>query len=119
MELSLIADAMLAAGAIGAGLYCFVLARKLAKFSDLENGMGSAVAVLSSQVEELQATLEAAQNSASGSANSLQELTARAEAAEQKLEIMMAALHDVPKAMPDERVAPREPMFARHKSGAA
>ncbi len=47
--MELIADILLVAGALGAGLYCFVLSRRLRKFTDLEQGVGGAVAVLSSQ----------------------------------------------------------------------
>ena len=51
--MELIADILLAAGAIGAGVYCFVLARRLNRFNDLEKGVGGAVAVLSAQVDDL------------------------------------------------------------------
>ena len=47
--MNLIADILLVAGALGAGIYCFVLARRLSKFNDLESGVGGAVAVLSAQ----------------------------------------------------------------------
>ena len=43
--MELIADILLVAGALGAGLYCHVLARRLSRFNDLENGVGGAVAV--------------------------------------------------------------------------
>ena len=94
--MELVADILLAAGALGAGLYCFVLARRLKRFNDLEKGVGGAVAVLSSQVDTLSRTLAAAQ-AASGSSNAaLDELTRNAEAVAKRLELMMAAMHDVP-----------------------
>jgi len=60
-----IADILLVAGALGAGFYCFILARRLSRFNDLENGVGGAVAVLSAQVDDLTRALAAARNRAS------------------------------------------------------
>ena len=48
--MTLIADILLVAGALGAGLYCHVLAGRLRRFTDLEKGVGGAVAVLSAQI---------------------------------------------------------------------
>ena len=55
--MNLIADILLVAGALGASLYCFVLSRRLAKFNDLEQGIGGAVAILSVQVDDMTKTL--------------------------------------------------------------
>lgn len=93
-----IADILLAAGAIGAGIYCFVLGRRLNRFNDLEKGVGGAVAVLSAQVDDLNRTLAAAQNTAAGSAQTLTNLTTRAEDMSRRLELQMASLHDIPPA---------------------
>jgi hypothetical protein len=92
----LIADILLAAGALGAGFYCFVLARRLNRFNDLEKGVGGAVAVLSAQVDDLTKTLDAARNASEDSDNSLEELTVRAESVAQRLELIMASMHDMP-----------------------
>ena len=62
--MELIADVLLVADAIGAGLYCFILAKRLNRFNDLEKGVGGAVAVLSVQVDELTKTLANAQTAA-------------------------------------------------------
>ncbi|MFD1344034.1 hypothetical protein [Litorisediminicola beolgyonensis] len=94
--MELIADALLVAGALGAGFYCFVLSRRLTRFNDLESGMGGAVAVLSAQVDDMTRTLSAAQRSAGASTESLAELTARAESVAKRLELMVASLHDIP-----------------------
>ena len=59
--MDIIADILLISGAIGAGVYCLVLGRRLNKFNDLEKGVGGAVAVLSAQVDDLNRTLAAAQ----------------------------------------------------------
>ncbi|WP_136443235.1 DUF6468 domain-containing protein [Pacificoceanicola onchidii] len=94
--MDLIADILLVAGALGAGFYCFILARRLTKFTDLENGVGGAVAVLSAQVDDLTKTLNAAQATAGDSSKSLQELTERAEDVAKRLELMVASMHDLP-----------------------
>lgn len=102
--MELIADILLASGAIGAGLYCFVLGRRLNRFNDLEKGVGGAVAVLSAQVDDLNRTLNAAQQTAAVSARTLTDLTARAEDISRRLELQMASLHDLPAAAPRETV---------------
>lgn len=119
--MDMIADILLVAGALGAGLYCFVLARRLSRFNDLENGVGGAVAVLSAQVDDLTKTLAAAQKSASASTGSLGALTERAEGVAKRLELLVASMHDLPEEKPQPTaVAPqqpepmKEPMFVRH-----
>ena len=94
--MELIADILLAAGAIGAGFYCFVLSRRLRTFNQLEGGMGGAIAVLSAQVDDLTRALEAARGAAGDSVNSLRDMTQRAETSAAKLELMLATLHDLP-----------------------
>lgn len=119
--MDMIADILLVAGALGAGLYCFVLARRLARFNDLENGVGGAVAVLSAQVDDLTKTLTAAQRTAGESTASLDALTERAESVAKRLELMVASMHDLPESppAPQAEAAPKpepmkEPMFVRH-----
>ena len=56
--MELIADFLLVAGALGAGLYCYILGRRLNRFNSLEKGVGGAVAVLSSRVNELEQLLK-------------------------------------------------------------
>lgn len=94
--MELVADILLVAGALGAGFYCFVLARRLTRFTDLENGVGGAVAVLSAQVDDLSRTLSAAQKTAGASSESLTELTTRAEDVARRLELLVASMHDLP-----------------------
>ncbi|WP_293574019.1 hypothetical protein [Phaeobacter sp.] len=103
--MELIADILLAAGAMGAGFYCLVLSRRLKKFNDLEKGVGGAVAVLSAQVDDLNKSLLAARQVSDGSSKALDQLTGRAESVAQRLELMMASMHD----MPDVPVPAPEP----------
>lgn len=109
--MELIADILLVAGALGAAFYCFVLARRLARFNDLEKGVGGAVAVLSAQVDDLTRTLNAAQSSTRDTTASLDGLTDRAETVAKRLELLVASMHDLSE-QPQEDVA--EPMFVRH-----
>lgn len=118
--MELIADILLVAGALGAGFYCHVLARRLSRFNDLEKGVGGAVAVLSAQVDDLTRTLRDAQMTAAGSMDSLDGLTDRAESVAKRLELLVASMHDLPDdgARPDIATASRDrvdaPVFRRH-----
>jgi hypothetical protein len=117
--MDLIADILLVAGALGAGLYCHVLARRLSRFNDLETGVGGAVAVLSAQVDDLARTLRAAQTAAGAETRSLEALTDRAEAVAGRLELLVASMHDLPEpqappAPPQAAETGAAPVFRRH-----
>src|SRR6056297_480323 len=117
--MELIADILLVSGALGAGVYCFVLARRLSRFNDLENGVGGAVAVLSAQVDDLTKTLEAAQATANASSHSLDGLTDRAESGAKRLELLVASMHDLPQSdhkTGSGKAAAEVPVFQRHDS---
>lgn len=92
----LIADILMAAGSFGAAIYCYVLSVRLKKFTTLETGMGGAIAVLSAQVDDMTRALEQARVTAHGSADGLIALTARAETVAGRLELLVAAMHDLP-----------------------
>ncbi len=94
--MELVADIFLIFGAIAATGYCIVLSRRLRRFTDLEKGVGGAIALLSVQVDDMTKTLGVAQTSAAGSAQSLDQLTTKAEAAARRLELLVAAMHDLP-----------------------
>ena len=95
-----IADILLISGAAGAALYCIVLSRRLRRFNDLEKGVGGAIAVLSTQVDDMTKTLERAQQSANGANGSLEGLTVRAEEVAKRLELLVASMHDLPAEAP-------------------
>lgn len=121
--MTLIADILLAAGAFGAALYCYVLSGRLKKFTTLETGMGGAIAVLSAQVDDMTRALEKARVAATGSVEGLGALTIRAETAAGRLEILVAALHDLPPSPPVGDVDPAEDdrrlRFVRRRGQAA
>lgn len=94
--MQLLADLISTLAAIAAAGYCLILARRLKRFNQLENGMGGAIAVLSAQVDDMTRALERAQATAAHSETQLRALTERAENGAEKLELMLAALHDLP-----------------------
>lgn len=108
--MALIADMLMAAGAFGAAIYCYVLSGRLQRFAALESGMGGAIAVLSAQVDDMTKALAAAGSAATGSASNLDALTRRAETVAARLELLVASMHDLPR--PEEgsgRTAPPAP----------
>ena len=102
--MQLIADFLLGIGALAAAAYCLVLSRRLQRFTQLENGMGGAIAVLSAQVDDMTKALEKAQATAKSSVTTLESMTGRAEGVAEKLELLLASMHDIPD--PKQRVAP-------------
>ncbi|MCP5036727.1 MAG: hypothetical protein GY945_03915 [Rhodobacteraceae bacterium] len=102
--MDMIADILLAAGALGAAVYCVVLAGRLKRFNNLQNGVGGAVAVLSVQVDDMTKTLQKTQNAAIASSVKLTSLTERAEDVSRRLELMLASMHDLPE--PEEVARP-------------
>ncbi len=111
--MALIADILLVAGALAAGLYCLVLSRRLRHFTDLERGVGGAVAVLSAQVDDMTKALERAREAAGSSAEKLDAMTARAETVAERLEILLAAMDDAPAQPPVEEPKSRRMVWRR------
>lgn len=117
--MTLIADILLVAGALGAAFYCMILSRRLNRFNDLEKGVGGAVAILSVQVDDMTKTLERARLAASDSTSSLEGLTGKAEDVAKRLELLMASMHDLPSPL-EAPTKPQEesengPVFLRHQ----
>lgn len=108
--MAFLSDLLLAAGAFGAAAFCLVLSRRLKALTALDSGMGAAIAVLSAQVDDLTRALKAAQEVAQGTSGRLAAQTERAEAAARRLELLVAALHDLPESAPAARpTAPARP----------
>ncbi len=113
-------DIFLGVAAICAAIYCLLLSRKLSRFRGLDQDLGGAIAVLSKQVDEMTEVLQNAQKSAEASSAELQEISERAETASDKLEMLVAAVQDLPDpvaAQPQPAPAPPEaveqPLFRR------
>jgi hypothetical protein len=100
--MELIADILMVAGTLSVAIYCIVLTRRLSRFTDLEKGVGGAIAILSAQVDDLSKMLLKAQSTASESGKNLENLTRRSEAAAKRLELLMASMHDLPEPTKDK-----------------
>lgn len=111
--MAIVADILLGAGAFGAAIYCMVLSRKLQRLTQLDSGMGGAIAVLSAQVDDMTRTLGRAQDAARDSAGALEAQTRRAEEAVARIELLLASLHDLPDAAGAEDAPEPEPPRAR------
>ncbi len=96
--MAFLSDLLLASAAFGAAVYCFVLSRRLTALTRLDSGMGGAIALLSAQVDDLTRALAQARDTAGAGKDELEKLVARAEAAGQRLELLLATLHDLPDA---------------------
>ena len=93
--MDLLADFFLGAGALAAAFYCLILSRKLTRLKGLDQDLGGAIAVLSKQVDEMTKALDTAQSVAAESSVTLESTTGRAENVADRLEVLLAALHDV------------------------
>ncbi|MEQ9692744.1 hypothetical protein [Shimia sp. SDUM112013] len=115
----MIADALLVLGAIGAGLYCLILGRRLSRFNNLQTGVGGAVALLSAQVDDLTKALAEGKEAAQRAAEDLTELTRRADESSKRLELLVASMHDLPStASQPTPNAEKEAVFFRHPAKA-
>lgn len=103
--MDLISDILLMCAALGAALYCHVLARRLRRLQNLKEGIGGAVASLSVQVEGLTKALKSAQKLAGEATETVSERTKRAEQVADRLELLVASMHDLEtKSRSEERV---------------
>ena len=112
-----IADSLLIAGAFAATFYCWVLAARLRRLSEMDKGVGAAIAVLNRQIEEVKKTLEQANNQAREMQESTETARAKAELAASRLEMLIAQAGGAPKAEErSQRVNQPKPRF-RGKDG--
>ena len=107
--MTLIADILLISGAFGAAFYCMLLSRRLSRLSDLDGGVGKAIADLNAQVSDLTKTLQEARASAAVSAETLAELTNRAEAVATSLDTMLTSASTADEAGTDQRTSQGHP----------
>ncbi len=114
--MNLLADMLLAIGAIGAGVYCMILSRRLRQFTQLESGMGGAIAVLSMQVDEMKKALTAAQQTATASEAALRLTTERAERTALQLQTLMSVPAPAPERRPHLRVVRKRHAGAEPKA---
>ncbi|MHA1128285.1 MAG: hypothetical protein ACTSRN_04955 [Alphaproteobacteria bacterium] len=92
--MELIADGLLLAGTAAAAFYCYILARRVRGLTNLDAGLGGAITALSRQVEDMRVSVDAAKRVSGASAKDLVAMTARAEIAAGRLELLLATLHE-------------------------
>jgi hypothetical protein len=88
------ADILLMTASLGAAAYCMILSRRLTRLGSFDKGIGSAIAVLSAQVEEMKAALGEAKAGSDGAGKHLNDLVGQAREISAELEMMIAACHD-------------------------
>ncbi|MEM9059176.1 MAG: DUF6468 domain-containing protein [Pseudomonadota bacterium] len=86
--MSIVTDGLLIVTCLTAALYCIVLSRRLAKFSDTKSGIGEQIAQLNSILEETRSTIRESQTGA----KSVTERLARDIASSKKLSTDLADL---------------------------
>lgn len=94
MILSYAADILLMTASLGAAAYCMILSRRLTKLGSFDKGIGSAIAVMSAQVEEMKTALGEAKAGSDGAGTHLNDLVRQAREISAELEMMIAACHD-------------------------
>ena len=92
--LSIVTDLLLVTASVGAAAYCMVLSRRLTRLGSFDQGIGSAIAVLSAQVEEMKTALGEAKAGSDGAGQHLNGLVRQAQDISAELEMMIAACHD-------------------------
>lgn len=92
--MELISDALLIVGAVGAAAYCRALSKRVGALKDLDSGLGAAIAALSRQVDDLRASLDTVKSVSGDQTKEISHLTARAEMAAGRLELLLASLHE-------------------------
>ncbi len=92
--MELISDGLLLAGTTAAAFYCYILARRVRGLTDLDAGLGGAITALSRQVEDMKSSVDVAKQVTGASAKELIAMTARAEIAAGRLELLLATLHE-------------------------
>lgn len=115
--MEVITNGLLIAATLFAGLYCWILARRVRRLQSLDSGLGAAIVTLTRQIELARATLEEARSGARETRQDLAQLTARADAASAQLRLLLAAAERMP--VPAPLAAPSsEPLAARRREAA-
>jgi hypothetical protein len=99
-----VADFVLFVTSLAAMFYCRTLAKRLDNLKRMDGGVGAAISALSQQVDSMQDALSATRKFSGAAADNLGEMTARAEIAAGRLEILLANVHQNPaREKPSER----------------
>lgn len=99
--MTILADIAIGAGALLAAAYCMLLSRRLRAFTRLDGDVGRAIALLSTQVDQLTRALTAAEADSTKREAALRAQVTAAEHAARRLELLMAAHRPATAPMPD------------------
>lgn len=94
--MDIITDGLLIAGALFAGIYCYVLGQRLRTLRDLRSGVGGAIVGMTRALEDARRTLDEAKATSRESNQELRDLIGRAESVAGQLRILLAATRDLP-----------------------
>ncbi|MDD7970754.1 hypothetical protein [Roseinatronobacter alkalisoli] len=89
--MAFLVDIAFALGALLAAAYCMLLSRRLRALTRLDGDVGSAIAILSQQVDALTQALDTASQSSTRAESNLNLTIARAQTATRNLELLLAA----------------------------
>lgn len=89
--MEMIADGLLIAGALTAAFYCWILSSRVKGLTDLDDGLGSAIAALGRQVDELQAALRAVKEDNASAKTQLSDATLKAEDVSNRLNLLITS----------------------------
>lgn len=89
--MEMIADGLLIAGALTAAFYCWILSSRVKGLTDLDDGLGSAIATLGRQVDELQSALKAVREDSASAKLELGEATQKAEDVSKRLNLLISS----------------------------
>lgn len=111
--MELFVNVLLIVGTLSAATFSWVLAKRVRKLSDLDQGLGAAISALSSQVSDMKAALSSAQRQAISSTHEIEDLTTRAEKAATRLELLLASLHEAETPQSEDPVRARKRKVAQ------
>lgn len=89
--MTILIDLAVGAAALLAAAYCLLLSRRLRALTRLDGDVGTAISLLSQQVDALTTALKAASESSGKAGEALERSLVRAETATRNLELMLAA----------------------------
>jgi hypothetical protein len=92
--MQMLMDGLLMAASLFAGIYCWILARRVHDLKSLDKGLGGSIVTLTRQVELARTTLEESRGAAAESREELGKLIARAELSAKQLRLIVAASRD-------------------------
>lgn len=93
--MEMIADFLLLAASGVATIYCFVLSRRLARLSDMKNGIGASIASMSETLDQTQKAIALAKSSSLESVAKLVGLLEEAERIKPEISQLVEALSEI------------------------